>query len=188
MIPKMDPFTRWMDLRAGIIAGAPVETRRLSDMRGYYPPDLGTDEPDRLVYEVYPVPVEEANSELQCSTTVLQPGRVGDEFHMTKGHFHATRDRSEVYLGLSGTGLLVMATEDGRHQVEPIGPGSLSYVPGGWAHRSVNIGSEPLVFFAVYVGDAGHDYATVRERGLPVRVVAANGSHLVERNPHYRSG
>lgn len=188
MIPKMDPFTRWVDLHAGVIAGAPAAARRLSDMAGYYSPDHGSTEEDRLIYEVYAVPVEEANSELQCSTTVLQPGRVGDEFHMTKGHYHATRDRSEVYLGLSGTGLLLMATEDGRHRVEPIGPGSLSYVPGGWAHRSVNVGVEPLVFFAVYVGDAGHDYATVLERGLPVRIVAANGSHAVEPNPAYRPG
>lgn len=188
MIPKLHPFTRWVDLRAGTIADAPVAERCLRDMEGYYRRDVTTTEPDRLVYQVYAVPVEEANSELQCSTTILQPGRVGDEFHMTKGHYHATRDRSEVYLGLAGTGLLLMATEDGRHRVEPIGPGSLSYVPGGWAHRSVNVGSEPLVFFAVYVGDAGHDYATVLERGLPVRIVAAKGSHAVEPNPHYRSG
>lgn len=187
MIPKMDPFTRWVDLRAGAIAGTQVAERRLSDMEDYYLRDPATIKADRLIYEVYAVPVEESNSELQCSTTVMQPGRVGNEFHMTKGHYHATRDRSEVYLGLAGTGLLLMATEDGRYRVEPIGPGSLSYVPGGWAHRSINVGTEPLAFFAVYVGDAGHDYRTVEERGLPVRIVAAGGSHAVQPNPRYRS-
>jgi glucose-6-phosphate isomerase len=105
---------------------------------------------------------------------------------MTKGHFHQARDRAEVYLGLAGEGRLVMATEDGRHAVEPIRRGTVSYVPGGWAHRSVNVGDRPLVFFAIYVGDAGHDYRTVERTGFPVLVVAgADGPEIVA-NPRYR--
>lgn len=187
MIPNMEPFTRSVDLLSGAIAAdAVVEDRRVADLHGYYLDDSGA-EPDRIIYRVYAVPVPEANSELQCSTTVIEPGRIGREYHMTKGHFHAHRDRSEVYLGLAGEGLLILATEDGRHRVEPIRPGSLSYVPGGWAHRSVNLGDEPLAFFAVYVGDAGHDYATVAEHGFPVRVIVGDdGAPLVKQHPGHR--
>jgi glucose-6-phosphate isomerase len=204
--PAMDPFTTLLDLAHGTLRPdhATVE-RRLSDMTGYFFADpgstkraveprqsLGAERPaepggddDPLIYRVHLIPVPETNAEIQCSTTVLEPGRIGDEYHMTKGHFHEIRDRSEVYVGLAGEGRLVMATEDGRHAVEPLGPGTVSYVPGGWAHRSVNVGDVPLVFFAAYVGDAGHDYGTIAERGLPVMVVAGDAGPDVVPNPRY---
>jgi len=80
----------------------------------------------------------------------------------------------------------VMATEQSRHAVEPIRRGTVNYVPGWWAHRSVNVGDEPLVFFAAYVGDAGHDYATIEERGFPVVVLAAEQGPEVVASPRYR--
>lgn len=187
MIPVMDPFTTRLDLRAGTLSPRRATfERRLSDMTGYYLHESRVD-PDRLVYRVQAIPVPESNAEIQCSTTVMEPGRVGDEYFMTKGHFHTVRNRSEVYLGLSGQGRLVMATEDGRRVVEPIGAGTVSYVPGGWAHRSVNVGDEPLVFFAAYVGDAGHDYATIAGQGFPVLLVAGADGPEVVPNPRYGS-
>jgi glucose-6-phosphate isomerase len=184
-MPNLDPFTTLMDIRRGTLQPDRGSLRRrLSDMPGYYV-DASDTAGDPLIYTVHAVPVPETNAEIQCSTTVLEPGRVGDEFYMTKGHFHQVRDRSEVYIGLAGKGRLVMATDDGRHAVEPIRPGTVSYVPGGWAHRSVNVGTERLVFFAAYVGDAGHDYGTIAERGLPVMVVAGGAGPHVVANPRY---
>jgi glucose-6-phosphate isomerase len=202
--PNADPFTTLMDLDRGTLdpARAMIE-RRLSDMAGYYFADPGStkhaadrlrrtedltetgDGDDPLIYRVHMIPVAETNAEIQCSTTVLEPGRVGDEYYMTRGHFHAIRDRSEIYVGLAGEGRLVMATEDGRHAVEPLEPGTVSYVPGGWAHRSVNVGDDRLVFFAAYVGDAGHDYGTIAQRGLPVVVLAGDAGPEVVANPRY---
>lgn len=184
MTPNADPFTTWLDLQTGDLdpTRQTIE-RRLEDMEGYYLDDDG--DPQRLLYRVYGIPVEETYNEIQCSTTVLEPGKVGAEYHMTKGHFHEQRARSEVYLGLSGEGLLLMATEDGRHDVQPIRPGSVSYVPGGWAHRSINTGTDPLVFFAAYVGDAGHDYGTIEEQGFPVLVVESDDGPEVVDNPRY---
>ena len=192
MIPKLDPFTVTMNLANGQLEPdlGSFERRlvdmkrRLVDMTGMYSSDV--EDRDRLIYTVHLMQVPEENSEIQCSTTILEPGTVGDEFHMTKGHFHKVRDRSEVYVGLSGTGMLVMATEDGRHAVEPMEPGTVNYVPGGWAHRSVNVGAEPLVFFAAYVGDAGHDYATIEEEGFPVVVLKGNDGPRVVPNSRYR--
>ncbi|HUG48011.1 MAG TPA: glucose-6-phosphate isomerase family protein [Candidatus Limnocylindria bacterium] len=184
MSTALDPFTVLLDVRSGMLEPElSVTERRLSDMRGLY---LDGSAADHLAYRVLAIPVPELNSELQCSTTILQPGLVGDEYMMTKGHFHAVRDRSEIYIGLSGEGRLVMATEDGRHAVEPIRPGTVNYIPGGWAHRSVNVGDEPLIFFAAYVGDAGHDYATVEERGFPVLVVRGPDGPQVVPNPRYQ--
>jgi glucose-6-phosphate isomerase len=81
-----------------------------------------------------------------------------------------------------------MATEDGRHAVEPLHRGTVSYVPGGWAHRSVNVGGDPLVFFAAYAADAGYDYGTIERRGFPVLVVEGAGGPEVIENPRYGSG
>jgi len=50
----------------------------------------------------------------------------------------------------------------------------------------VNVGDEPLVFFAAYVGDAGHDYDTVQRTGFPVLVVASDNGPEVVTNPRYR--
>jgi glucose-6-phosphate isomerase, archaeal len=182
---SLAPFTTLLDMELGTLdPEREVTERRLADMRGLY-----LEEPtahDRVVYRVYAIPAPATGANLLCCTTVLLPGTVGREYHMTKGHFHPGRDRAEVYLGLAGEGRLVMATDDGRHAVEPIRGGTISYVPGGWAHRSVNVGDQPLVFFAAYVGDAGHDYDTVERRGLPVLVVAGNRGPEVVANPRYR--
>lgn len=182
------PFTTLLDLDTGELTrgGDPVVTRRLADLHGLFLHG-GESEPSTVVYRVYPVEVPSTNSNLPHSVTVLEPGTVGDEYFMTKGHFHAVRDRAEIYLGLAGTGRLVMATDDGERAVEPMRRGTVSYIPGGWAHRSVNVGEEPLVFLAVYIGDAGYDYATIEREGFPVRVVTGPDGPTTAPNPRYRA-
>jgi glucose-6-phosphate isomerase len=182
----VEPFTTLMDLASGRLdPELEVTERRLSDMAGMYleDPDL---EDDPLIYRVYGIPVPATTGNVLSSTTVIEPGTVGSEYFMTKGHFHEVRDRAEIYVGLAGEGRLLMATEDGRHMVEPMRQGTVNYVPGGWAHRSINVGEEQLVFFAAYVGDAGHDYGTIEKDGFPVLVVRDERGPKVVENPRYR--
>jgi glucose-6-phosphate isomerase len=187
MTELLTPFTIGLDLQTGLLdPQREVLERRLSDMRGMYQEEPAVEDAARIVYRVYGIPVPATNANVICSTTVIEPGTVGREYFMTKGHFHEVRDRAEVYVGLAGEGRLVMATEDGRHAVEVMRRGTVNYVPGGWAHRSVNVGDEPLVFFAAYVGDAGHDYGTIERRGFPVVVVRGTLRPEVVENPRYR--
>ena len=180
----LHPFSVHVDFQSGRLSPDPVILeRRLSDLPGYFLEDPSADE---LAYEVHEVRAPATHNNLLSSTTVLQPGKVGNEFFMTKGHFHAVRDRAEIYLALSGEGLLVMATEDGEATTAEMRPGIVNYVPGHWAHRSVNTGSEPLVFYAVYIGDAGYDYATIADEGFPVVVVDNGNGPEVVANPRYR--
>jgi glucose-6-phosphate isomerase len=183
---ELIPFTTLLDMSSGRLEPErDVVERRLSDMRGMYLEDEAA-EGDPVVYRVYGIPAPATNANVLSSTTVIEPGRMGREYFMTKGHFHQQRDRAEIYLGLGGEGLLLMATEDGRHAAEPMRRGTVNYVPGWWAHRTVNVGEEPLVFFAAFVGDAGHDYGTIEDRGFPVVVLAGvEGPEVVE-NPRYR--
>lgn len=180
----LQPFSVQVNFASGLLTPDPVILeRRLSDMRGYY---LGETEADESVYEVHEVRVPTTQNNLLSSTTVLHAGKVGNEYYMTKGHFHAVRDRAEIYLTLSGEGLLVMATKDGEVTTAQMRPGVANYVPGHWAHRSVNTGAEPLVFYAVYIGDAGYDYATIQDEGFPVVVVDNGHGPEVVDNPRYR--
>ena len=183
---ELVPFTTMLDLDSGRLEPErEVVERRLSDMRDLFV-DGAAERGNPLIYRVSGIPVPATSANVLSSTTVIEPGTIGREYFMTKGHLHETRDRAEVYLGLAGEGRLVLATEDGRHAFEPIGPGTVGYVPGGWAHRSVNVGDEPLVFFAAYVGDAGHDYGTVEQRGFPLLVVRGEQGPEVVPNPRYR--
>jgi glucose-6-phosphate isomerase len=50
-------------------------------------------------------------------------------------------------------------------------PGDLSYIPGKWAHRTINTGDAPLVFFAIWPVDAGHDYESIEKSGFLRRVL-----------------
>ena len=182
-----DPFTTLLDLDSGSLdPERKVAERRLSDMVGMYLERSADGTADTVVYSVHEIPVPTTNSNLMSSTTVIQPGMVGREYYMTKGHFHKIRDRAEIYIGLSGEGRLVMAREDGQYTVEEMRRGTVNYVPGGWAHRSVNVGGGPLVFFAVYPGDAGYDYGTIEEEGFPVLVVAGEDGPEVVQNPRYK--
>jgi glucose-6-phosphate isomerase, archaeal len=176
------PISLVVDERGELRPATSTIERRLSQMRGMYADAeaeraaLALD--DALVYEVYQYDMPEFVGELVVCTTVLHPGKVGDEFFMTKGHFHEQRDRAEVYYGLSGTGRLLLAKDDESADV-PMGPATVAYVPPHWAHRTVNTGDEPLVFLAVYPGDAGHDYGTIETDGFPQIVVERDGDVAV---------
>ncbi|MCW2853398.1 MAG: hypothetical protein JWM84_3062 [Nocardioides sp.] len=182
------PFSVHIDFESGELTPDPVVLRRgLADLAAYFLDDAeAVTSAEGDMYTVHEIRVPTTSNNLLSSTTVLQPGKVGDEYFMTKGHFHATRDRAEVYLTLSGQGVLVMALEDGTTETKEMRPGVVSYVPGHWAHRSVNTGDEPLVFYAVYIGDAGYDYATIAERGFPVIVVEGERGPEILANPRYR--
>lgn len=182
----VEPFTTVLDLASGRLdPELEVTERRLSDMTGMYLEDVDANG-DAVIYRVYGIPVPATTDNVLSSTTVIEPGTVGREYFMTKGHFHEVRDRAEIYVGLAGEGRLLMATADGKHAVEPMRRGTVNYVPGGWAHRSVNVGDTPLVFFAVYPGDAGYDYGTIEEEGFPVLVVAGEDGPEVVPNPRYK--
>jgi len=164
--------------------------RRLSSMKGQYLDQsayarmLGTG--DTLLYEVYELRRPEIEGELLSGISIVHPGRVGDEFFMTKGHFHEVLGTAEIYWCLSGRGVMVMETPEGEWSVKDLSPGTVLYVPPRWAHRSVNTGSgEDLMTFFVYPAHAGHDYGTIETRGFRKLVVdRGTGVEIVD-NPRW---
>jgi glucose-6-phosphate isomerase len=181
------PFSAAIDFSTGKLEPATsTVVRHLSDMRGMYRDGESErrliEDGDPLVYEVFQYDVPERTGELLMCTTVVQPGKVGDEYFMTKGHYHSIRDRAEVYYGIAGMGQVVMMRDDTCVGI-PIAPGVAAYVPPCYAHRTANTGSDPLVFLAVYPGDAGHDYGTIEQHGFRAALLECGGvAELRERS------
>ena len=133
------------------------------------------DEGDPLVYEFYELGVPESPGDIAFGASITYPGKVGREFFMTKGHFHTILETAEVYYCLSGEGGMLFENPEGDVSFEVFKPGTAVYVPQRYAHRTVNTGSEPLVTFFAFRGDAGHDYGTIETNGYRKLVVAADG-------------
>ena len=112
---------------------------------------------------------------LNWGVTVLEPGRVGDEYFMTQGHFHADPSRAEFYTVASGEGMLVLMDRERRTWAEAMRPGTLHAIDGRDAHWVVNTGAEPLIFWACWPGDAGYDYQSIVEHGFGARVRLRDG-------------
>ena len=111
---------------------------------------------DPLVYEFYEMGLPEEPSEIAFGASITYPGKVGDEYFMTKGHFHTILETAEVYYCLSGQGMMLMENPEGEWEARELTPGSALYVPARYAHRSINTGSDgPLVTFFAFRADAG---------------------------------
>ena len=156
-----------------------VYERPLSAMADMYEDQAAVraalDAGDPVIYKVYERKLPEIPGELQWCMSVTMPGKIGREYHMTKGHFHAVRNTAEIYLCLRGSGYMLMENAQGETSAVEMRPNAAVYVPAAWAHRSVNTGNEPLISFCVYPGDAGHDYGTIESKGFKKRIVEIDG-------------
>lgn len=163
--------------------------RRLSSMAGYYQAEdafaalLAVDDPTH--YEVYGIDRPAVTGELISGITRLAAGKVGQEYFMTKGHYHAVLETGEIYYALEGQGLMVMETPEGDWRVEPFSAGQVVYVPPRWAHRTVNTGAEALRFFWVCPAHAGHNYGAIAGQGFRKIVVEVAGSPTILDNPRW---
>jgi len=140
---------------------------------------------DPLVYEFYELGAPEHPGDLAFGTSITYPGKVGDEYFMTKGHFHTILDTAEVYYCLSGQGQMLLENPEGDVAVFPLEAGKAVYVPKRYAHRSINTGTSPLVTFFVFRADAGHNYGTIETKGYRKLVVERAGEPVVIDNPKW---
>jgi glucose-6-phosphate isomerase len=183
MVP-VDRLFSLFDPDTGAIDGCPIVTRRLSDLGGIfadaraYGERLKSDDP--AVYTVSTFDAAEGQGQLHCGLGTIAPGRVGSEYFMTRGHLHARRETAEIYIGLRGSGLMLMQREDGSHEhsVELTRNGMV-YVPGWTAHRTINTGNDPLVYLGVYPAEAGHDYESIRKTNFRSVVILKNGAPVI---------
>ena len=164
--------------------------RRLSNMRNQYLHQSAVAsilaEGDPILYEVFEVKRPEVPGELLHGISIVHSGKIGDEYFMTKGHFHTVLETAEIYYCLRGLGFMVMETMEGEWAVEQLRPNKVLYVPPYWAHRSINTGSnEDLVTFFVYPGNSGHDYGSIEKHGFRKLVMDLAGTPEIVDNPRW---
>jgi glucose-6-phosphate isomerase, archaeal len=170
-----------LDSTTGVLSGPQVteSMRTLGALAGVYRDEAARSamDQDRVIYRVQAYePQPEGSPGAVClATTFLEPGKVGDEYFMTRGHFHANQDRPELEVTISGEGALILMTQDRHTRVEPMRPGSVHHVPPGTAHRVANTGGETLIFVSYWASETGHDYETIKRQGFGARMREVSG-------------
>jgi glucose-6-phosphate isomerase len=179
------------DVYGGTLRGAGIvhSTKLLSELGGIFADREAYEamDPRQVVYEVtshMAVPEGKAGG-LFFGISRILPGTVGNEYFMTKGHFHANRDTAEYYFGISGTGVLLLMDEAGGCTAQEVEKGSLHYIGGNIAHRLVNTGGQVLVVGACWPSDAGHNYENIHQSGFPVRVMCTGGKPALVKAGEY---
>lgn len=142
---------------------------------------------DTLVYEFHELGVPEHPGDLSFGMSIVYPGKIGNEYFMTKGHFHTIIDTAEVYYCLSGHGYMMLEDPEGDWRCLELLPGKTVYCPKRYAHRSINVSTnEALRTFFVYRSDAGHDYGTIETKGFRNILVEKDGNPIVIKNPNWK--
>ena len=179
----VNPFQQAISVhwQTGAMEGREVKESRklLGDLKGIFLDEAACASADAntVVYRVKWWQPSEPGSEggLFWGVTAIESGKVGDECFMTHGHFHANSTRAEYYTTAQGEGRLLLMDRERKTWAEVMSPGSLHYIDGRYAHRVVNAGSVPLIFWACWPSDAGYDYGTIANEGFGARVFEENG-------------
>src|SRR5665811_2503075 len=75
------------------LAGATSQLRRVSDLQEYYQDKAAVRDMissgDPEIYQFWSLEHEAGSSGMSYGVTTIQPGKVGREYYMTKGHYHS---------------------------------------------------------------------------------------------------
>ncbi|MES1937436.1 glucose-6-phosphate isomerase [Salinisphaera hydrothermalis] len=189
-----DPAQLEVDRTSGALRGSPSNyQKKLGDLAGIYRDQAAFEAQlayrrDEVVYAVQDYRPSFGPNELIFGTTWMAPGRIGDEFFMTRGHIHARADRPEIYHGQSGRGVMLMESPDGEIRTIEISADVVCYVPPFWIHRSINVGDEDLVMAFTYPVDAGQDYEVIaRSNGMRTLITTdGRGGWQTTPNPDWQ--
>lgn len=184
-LTRRQPWSAHVDLQAAMMWPiSDIVTCRLSDMPGHYADQeaelalLQSDDP--LIYRAEEIIAPGTRGELHTSITTIFPGRVGDEYFMSKGHYQVRADAVKVYLCLTGSGyLLTQNTQGETHEFE-MSPGTLVYCAADWAQRAVNTGNSPFAYFKYWPAEGEHDYQRIiDEGGFRKRVLTGSDGPII---------
>lgn len=135
-----------------------------------------------------------------ANLTVIAPGKIGDEYPKTFGHYHPENAPDETYHLINGQGVLVMQRkkmEDGEWKTEEVEevvlikaePGDEIKITPKWGHSWSNIGDDPLISFDDWrTGHTPSDYQPIEDtHGLAYYIIEENGEVKAVPNPKYQN-
>ena len=193
-MPLIEPGLCSVDVEKGELRGATNRyVKTLGDLAGIYQDQhayetLLAKSGNTVVYEVTDYKPSQNPGDMIIGVTRLLPGKVGDEYFLTRGHIHAKPNRPEMYYGEKGHGLMLLESPAGDVRIVEIAARTMCYVPPYWIHRSVNVGTGELVMTFAYPADSGQDYDIIAKAGgMRQRIVDdGNGGWKAIENASYR--
>ncbi|MGC8672956.1 MAG: glucose-6-phosphate isomerase family protein [Thermoplasmata archaeon] len=176
-----------IDFESGLTKNYNItQERYLTDLKDYFYSKKDVEKilekNNPLIYKVYETKYD-ASGSLSYAVTEIEPGKIGDEYYFTKGHFHS-KSAAELYIVFRGEGILLLENRAGNAKSYNMFRGAIINVEPDYAHRSINTGKEKLIFLAVYQSDAGHDYESIKEKGFSYLVIDKNGPTMVKNPKH----
>jgi len=179
------------NLNTGLSQTVDTGKRYLSQMKGMFADEEAfsrlLEKGDPMIYEFHGMPVPEHEGDLAFGCSILNPGKVGDEYFFTKGHFHTVLETGEVYYCLKGHGYMLLENPEGDWSALELTAGKAVYVPKRYAHRSINVSpDEQLITFFVFRADAGHDYGSIETKGYRKLLVEKDGKPTIIDNPNWK--
>lgn len=170
----------FFDPEQGSIDGREQTSRHLSDLPGSFADQVAYArllEQNPLLYQVTQVEEQNGPGQLHYGIGILMPGKVGGRIFHDQRASARMAPAAEIYVGLRGRGMMLLEDEQtGRCDAVPLEANSVVYVPGHTAHRTVNVGHEPLVYWGILSSEAGHDYGTVGARNFSKVLVDVEGT------------
>lgn len=125
--------------------------------------------------------------------TIIVPGKLGEEFTKTFGHYHPPNAPVETYEVVEGAGVLQLQ-KGMPGQVEEVilvraKPGDQIKIPEEYGHSWSNVGSTPLVLLDDWrVGHTPADYELLEKvHGMAYYIVEQDGQPTPVLNPNYKS-
>jgi len=190
-----EPGICFVDVKNGALQGASNRyVKTYKDLTGLYENETSFVEMlakkgEDVAYEVTDFKPSAKQNDMIFGVTRMEPGKVGREYYMTRGHIHARPNRPEMYYGESGLGVMLLESPAGEIRTIEIGPRNMCYVPPYWIHRTVNVGTEPLVMTFAYPADSGQDYDIIAKAGgMASRIVDdGKGGWMAVVNKNYTS-
>ncbi len=132
------------------------------------------------------------NSGLRLDLTLMPPGKIGDEFVKTAGHYHLPY--SEMYFILSGRAyILTQSYNENPKAIKDVhlteaGAGEQVFIPRDFGHNTINVFNEPLVFATLMDENAVDDYEPYKNNRGASYYFLDNGNLVdIVKNPNYDS-
>ena len=130
-----------------------ITVRKYKDMADKFNPSANI-KGNPVIYKVY---IKDFKN-FEYGLTVINPGKIGKEYYMTKGHKH-NKALDEIYILVKGKGeLWIKDSKMSETEKIKLKKSKLYHVPGNSGHRLVNTGKKELWVMTIYSKDAGHDY------------------------------
>lgn len=137
-------------------------------------------DPEEVIYEAFYKESTPEEGHLTWGHITLYPGKVNDQYHCTKGHYHLNPHAEEYFLCMKGEGLIMFMNREGDCWCEELEEGSLHKVPEGTARRLINLGDDELMLSTCVSSDAGFDFESVTKKPFSCHVYEDDGEMAIK--------